>query len=179
MIANLIISPAEAYILKYATIKYAVKQIKQSSMLGKENSIINMRNTHITVIDICSLNFFSFLLDRDFLALLPVCAGGGWCQCVSVRRQNFYSSRTAARLHRDCSHWQKYPCPMYMNIESLSDFQTYVPWTILFVFIGINSMTIKIIAFIVFSLRTLLYLLDYKNYRKRSQISFILNRAQI
>lgn len=71
-----------------------------------------------------SLNFFSFLLDRDFLALLPVCAGGGRYQCVSVRRQNFYSSRTAARLHRDCSHRQKYPWPMYMNIESMSDFQT-------------------------------------------------------
>lgn len=56
VIANLIISPAEAYILKYATIKYAVKQIKQSSMLGKENSIINMRNTHITVIDTCICN---------------------------------------------------------------------------------------------------------------------------
>lgn len=54
VIANLIISPAEAYILKYATIKYAVKQIKQSSMLGKENSTINMRNTHIAVIDICN-----------------------------------------------------------------------------------------------------------------------------
>lgn len=46
VIANLIISPAEAYILKHATIKYAVKQIKQSSMLGKENSVINICNMH-------------------------------------------------------------------------------------------------------------------------------------
>ncbi|XP_062607902.1 nuclear pore membrane glycoprotein 210-like [Saccostrea cucullata] len=33
VVANLIISPAEAYILKHATIKYAVKLIKQSSMI--------------------------------------------------------------------------------------------------------------------------------------------------
>lgn len=63
VIANLIISPAEAYILKYATIKYAVKQIKQSSMLGKENSIINMRNTHITVIDICNTHKCNTVID--------------------------------------------------------------------------------------------------------------------
>lgn len=49
VIANLIISPAEAYILKYATIKYAVKQIKQSSVLGKENSVINMRNSLLLI----------------------------------------------------------------------------------------------------------------------------------
>ncbi|XP_022313260.2 nuclear pore membrane glycoprotein 210-like [Crassostrea virginica] len=33
VVANLVISPAEAYILKLATIKYSVKQIKQSSVL--------------------------------------------------------------------------------------------------------------------------------------------------
>jgi len=35
VIANLMISPIEAYVLKYATVKYKVEQIRQNSVVGK------------------------------------------------------------------------------------------------------------------------------------------------
>ncbi|XP_052692934.1 nuclear pore membrane glycoprotein 210-like [Crassostrea angulata] len=55
VIANLIISPAEAYILKYATIKYAVKQIKQSSMLEislpSSQFVLEVEDTNVCLLD--------------------------------------------------------------------------------------------------------------------------------
>ena len=35
VIANLMISPSEAYVLKYAAVKYKVEQIRQNSVVGK------------------------------------------------------------------------------------------------------------------------------------------------
>lgn len=35
VIANLMISPPEAYILKHATVKYKVEQIRQNNVVGK------------------------------------------------------------------------------------------------------------------------------------------------
>ena len=35
VIANLMISPSEAYVLKYATVRYKVEQIRQNSVVGK------------------------------------------------------------------------------------------------------------------------------------------------
>ena len=36
VIANLMISPSEAYVLKYAAVKYKVEQIRQNSVVGKK-----------------------------------------------------------------------------------------------------------------------------------------------
>ena len=39
VIANLMISPSEAYVLKYATVKYKVEQIRQNSVVGKNSAM--------------------------------------------------------------------------------------------------------------------------------------------
>lgn len=84
VIANLMISPPEAYVLKYATVRYKVEQIRQNAVTGKILKWSHCFPNHMTVVPLSLQKVQNFLLVLKIIILENIhipsscCNLGGW-----------------------------------------------------------------------------------------------------